>query len=71
MSETRRQRTNLTIDGRVLEKIKLIAEMRGISVSQYVEEYFFREFKRIGMFPPEEKPPGENRGGDRTKPSEE
>lgn len=40
-------------------------------VSRYIEEYFFDEFKRIGIFLPEEEPFKETRGGDRIKQNQE
>jgi hypothetical protein len=67
MQEKRRRTTSITIDGRILDKIKLIAEDRGITVSRYIEEYFFNEFKRVGIIPPDMEPFQETRGGDRTK----
>jgi hypothetical protein len=65
--EKRRRTTSITIDGRILDKIKLIAEDRGITVSKYIEEYFFNEFKRTGIIPPDMEQFRETRGGDRTK----
>lgn len=65
--EKRRRTTSITIDGRILDKIKLIAKDRNITVSRYIEEYFFNEFKRTGVIPPDMEPFGETRGGDRTK----
>jgi hypothetical protein len=70
MQEKRRRTTSITIDGRILDKIKLIAEDRGITVSRYIEEYFFNEFKRTGIIPPDMEAFGETRGGDRTKSSD-
>lgn len=68
--EQRRRTTSITIDNRVLEELKRLAKNKGISVSRYIEEYFFEEFKRIGIFPPEVEPFQETRGGDRTKPNQ-
>ncbi|MEM1394951.1 MAG: DUF6364 family protein [Cyanobacteria bacterium P01_H01_bin.150] len=69
--EQRRRTTSITIDNRVLEELKRLAKNKGISVSRYIEEYFFNEFKQLGIFPPEMEPFKETRGGDRTKSSEE
>ena len=68
--EQRRRTTSITIDGRILDKIKMIAKDRGITVSRYIEEFFFNEFKRTGIIPADMEPFKETRGGDRTKPSE-
>ena len=68
--EQRRRTTSITIDGRVLDKIKLIAKGRGITVSRYIEEFFFNEFKRSGILPADMEPFKETRGGDRTKSDE-
>jgi hypothetical protein len=67
MQDKRRRTTSITIDGRVLDKIKLIADGRGITVSRYIEEHFFNEFKRTGIIPPDMEPFKETRGGDRSK----
>lgn len=66
----KRRTTSITIDERILDKIKLIAKDREITVSRYIEEYFFNEFKRTGVIAPDMKPIGETRGGDRTKPNQ-
>jgi predicted DNA-binding protein len=68
--EQRRRTTSITIDNRVLEELKRLAKNKGISVSRYIEEYFFDEFKRIGIFSLDEEPFKETRGGDRTKPNQ-
>lgn len=65
--DLRRERFNLTIDGRVLEKMKVLAKMRDISVSRYIEEFFVNEYKRSCVLPPDFEPFKETRGGDRTK----
>jgi hypothetical protein len=68
--EKRRRTTSITIDGRILDKIKELAETKGVTVSRYIEEYFFNDFKKTGIFPPHIEPFGETRGGDRTKSSD-
>lgn len=69
MTEKRRKTTNLTIDGRILEIIKGIAKGRDLSVSRYIEEHFYHEFRKAGIIPPppDFEPLGERRGGDRSK----
>lgn len=69
--EPKRRTTSITVDSRVLEKLKELADNKGISMSRYIEEYFFNEFKRIGIFSQEIQPCKETRGGDRTKSSGE
>ena len=65
--DNKRRTTSITIDERIQDKIKLIAQDRDITVSRYIEEYFFNEFKRTGIIASDMEPIGEARGGDRTK----